>query len=131
MVTEIEFNSPIGKVTRSADGIVHVHITEQELTVPMLVGHYANLDKFLGVPKCPFILTFEPSYLKMDASTRRYNNDQMNHWSTAMAVVVENALIRAFVMMYMRINPLIYDIKICVSFEEASKWLIDNGFNEK
>ena len=126
----LEFFSPIGNVVKYSDGIVHVHITEMTLNKSTLEGHYAILEENLGAPKHPFILTFKPNYLKMDALSRRYNNDEMNRWSTAMAVVVENPLIRAFVMMYMRINPLFYNIKICVSLDEAFNWLRENQLAE-
>jgi hypothetical protein len=59
----------------------------------------------------------------MDDVTQRYNNDQMNHWSTSLAVVVENPLIGAFVMMYLKIYPLMYNIKICTSLDEAFAWI--------
>lgn len=123
MELDLEFVSPIGTVRKYADGIVHIHITQFELKESTLQSHYALIEQKLGAPKHPFILSFQPNYLKMDAATRRYNNDQMNYWSTAMAVVVENPLIRAFVMMYMKINPLIYNIKVCNSLDEAFEWL--------
>ena len=123
-VLKLEFESPIGVVHVLKNGIVHIHITEIHLTIRNLEAHYTTLEKHLLQPKHPFILTFSPNYLKLDAETRRYNNRMMNHWSSSMAVVVEKPLIRAFVYMYIKINPLIYDIKVFESFDEAKKWII-------
>lgn len=118
------FTSPIGIVKCYDNSIVHVHITEMSLTKIVLQNHYALLEQHLGKPKYPFILTFQPNYLKMNAESRRFNNGMMNLWSTEMAVVVEKPLIRAFVNMYIRINPLIYEIKVCESLQDAFEHLM-------
>jgi hypothetical protein len=125
MEADLEYSSPIGLVKKYPSGIVHVHINELSLSKEMLEGHYNLLPKYFGETKMPFILSFDPNYVKMDAVTRRYNNDMMNHWSTAMGVVVVSPLLRAFVSMYMRVNPLIYDVKICSDLDEAHDFLLN------
>lgn len=122
-VLKFEFQSPIGTVYAFNNGIIHIHITEFHLTTKNLEGHYRILEQHLLEPKHPFILTFSPNYLKMDAETRRYNNRMMNYWSSSMAVVVEKPLIRAFVYMYIKINPLIYNIKVFESLKDAKDWI--------
>lgn len=95
-----------------------------ELTKEMLKGHYDELEKRYGEEKQNFILTFKPSYIKMDASTRRYNNDMMNYWSNCMCAVVEKPLIRTFVNMYIKISTLTYRLKVCKSMDEAIGFIL-------
>jgi hypothetical protein len=123
---DTSFPSPIGQINILENGIVHVDIQILELTKEALKGHYHLLETKFGSQKQNFILTFQPAYLKMDAATRRYNNDMMNYWSNSMCAVVESPLIRTFVNMYIKINTLTYRLKVCKSMEEAIQFIENN-----
>lgn len=122
---EFEFYTPLGLVKKYSNGVVLIHVSLLEITISDLEKHYVLLSEHLAGPKYPFILTFENQYLKMSALTRRYNNDMMNYWSTAMGVVVTGPLINIFVSIYLKINPLHYDIKVCSNIDEAFQFLED------
>lgn len=125
MNSSTSFATPIGNVMILDNGIVHVHILLMDLTKEALMGHYDIIEQRFGDEKQSFILTFEPSYLKMDASTRRYNNEMMNYWSKSMTAVVDNPLIRTFVNMYIKINTLTYPLKVSKSMKEATDWTLE------
>lgn len=124
MAEVTKFSTALGDVQIAESGVVVMNILVQEITMDILHRHYEELEKQLVKPKHRFVLTFEPTYLKMNAQTRRYNNDMMNYWSISMGVVVDQPLIRAFANMYIRISPLDYHIKLFPTTEEAEKWVL-------
>ena len=116
------FDTVLGRIYILENGIVHIAIKEMTLTKSLLEEHYRVLEENLGKPKYSFILSFEPPYLKMDAISRRYNNDMMNYWSESMAIIVEQPLIKAFVFMYLKINRLNYSIEVFGDYAKAESW---------
>ena len=124
------FTTPLGEIHVKESGLIHGHLIPLEVTTEILEEHYVILEKELVEPKFPFVLTFKPSYLKMNAKSRRFNNEMMNKWATCMGVVVHNPLLRAFANMYIRIATLDYDILVFENFEKAEAWALSHSLNE-